>query len=70
MSEQIEVHLQVRKYLLSMRVNEQRSLSVRMCAYTTLKSTAVQLKKLGQGVWKIGHSNGHDRTNTTITRLS
>ena len=59
---------QVRKYLLSMKVNERRSLSPRMCKYTTLKATAYQLKKLGCGCWNVNHAK-EPTMQTIITRV-
>ena len=68
MSQFETVSFQVRKYLQSMEVNEQRTLSARMCKYTTLKSTATQLKKQGCGCWSVHHS-ASDHSFTIITRV-
>lgn len=67
MSQFETVSFQARKYLQSMAVNEQRQLSTRMCKYTTLKSTATQLKKLGCGCWKVNHVSA---LQTQVTRIS
>lgn len=68
MSQFETVTFQVRKFLTSMAVNEQRTLSVRMCKYTTLKCTATQLKKQGCGCWSV-HHRATD-THTIITRVN
>jgi len=59
------VSFQVRKYLKSMALNEERSLSERICKYATIKSTAAQLKKLGCGSWRVHITPSHQ---TIITR--
>lgn len=70
MSSQFEVvGFQVRKYLLDMKVGEQRTLSARTCKYTSLKSTATQLKKAGYGIWSVHHSK-NDHSVTLITRVA
>ena len=69
MSIQFEVvSFQVRKYMLDMEVGEQRTLSARTCKYTSLKSTATQLKKAGYGAWSVHHSK-NDHSVTLITRI-
>lgn len=44
---------QPRKYLLSMRVGEERTVLTRVCKYESIKSVASQLKKQGCGLWKV-----------------
>ena len=44
---------QPRKYLLSMRVGEERTVLTRVCKYESIKSVASQLKRDGLGVWKV-----------------
>ncbi len=44
---------QPRKYLLSMKVGEQRTLLTRTHSYASIKSVASQLKKQGCGLWKV-----------------
>ena len=44
---------QPRKYLLSMKVGEQRTLLTRACKYESIKSVASQLKYRGCGLWKV-----------------
>jgi len=61
------VNFQVRKYLQSMKVGEQRRLAHRLCKSNTIKSTASQLKKLGVGIWKVKIGNTLE---SQITRIA
>lgn len=44
---------QPRKYLLSMKIGDERTLLTRDCKYESIKSVASQLKKQGCGLWKV-----------------
>lgn len=59
----------VRKYLLSMKPDEQRLISASKCKYSSLKSTCSQLKHEQAGEWRVTKKNGLGDSFTRVTRI-
>lgn len=68
MSQFEKVAFQARKYLRSMKVGEQRTLSQLLCKRSVIKNTASQLKKIGEGEWMTFVVKKSGQTN--ITRIA
>ena len=68
MSQFEKVAFQARKYLRSMAVGEQRTLSQLLCKRSDIRNAAAQLKKLGEGTWTTSIAKKSGQTN--ITRIA
>lgn len=49
----VKKHFLVRKFLRAMYVGERQYISNSKCSCSNLKVTATQLKKMGEGVWRV-----------------
>ena len=49
----VKKHFLVRKFLRAMTVGDRQYISNSKCSYSNLKATTTQLKKKGDGVWRV-----------------
>ena len=49
----VKKHFLVRKFLRAMTVGDRQYISNSKCSYSNLKTTTTQLKKMGDGQWRV-----------------